>query len=96
MSFGYSIHEGEVGYLELLSRAETACRIAKSRGDGISVGWSESIEDDLMFTIRGVRCDKCRAKIDCDIPESAAAVRNTLLLCPYCGGSLNEAATSAS
>lgn len=88
MSFGYAVSEGEIGFLDLLARAETACRIAKDRGDGVSVGWSESIADKLMFTIRGVRCNTCKAKIDCDIPEAAAAIRNSLQCCPYCSGSL--------
>jgi diguanylate cyclase (GGDEF)-like protein len=43
MSFGYALSEPEVGFGELLARAEAACRVAKREGNGTCVGWAAEL-----------------------------------------------------
>ena len=84
MSFGYAVSQGEMSFDDLLARAETACQVAKSQGDGVCVEWSEEIETQAVDRLRG-RCLNCGAKFTCDVPRLAAPTGRKLLCCPYCG-----------
>src|SRR5205807_10380366 len=68
MSFGYALSLGEIDFTDLVSRAETACQIAKSKGDGKCVEWTEEIERQAIDRLRA-RCDACGSLIDCAIPR---------------------------
>ena len=88
MSFGYAIGRGEADFADLLAKAETACQIAKSQGDGVCIGWSEEIERQAVHRFRG-RCLNCGAKIMCDVPRQATPV-SRLLSCCVCGEPLAD------
>lgn len=85
MSFGYAVNDGKTSFSDLLERAEMACQYAKNQGDGICVGWSESIKQNPIVNLRD-RCQNCGAKISCNVPTQNAPVK--LKLCPCCGDSL--------
>jgi ribosomal protein S27AE len=85
MSFGYAIKDGKTSVSDLLERAEMACQYAKAEGDGFCVGWSEEIQRNQLINLRE-RCQKCGAKISCNIPAQNAPTK--LKLCPCCGESL--------
>jgi diguanylate cyclase (GGDEF)-like protein len=87
MSFGYAISEGKVSYDDLLARAETACQIAKSQGDGVCVEWTEEIERQAVDSLRD-RCAHCNTTITCKVPRQAAPKGGKMLCCPCCGKSL--------
>jgi diguanylate cyclase (GGDEF)-like protein len=81
MSFGIALGQGEVDFDELLSRAETACHLAKSKGDGRSVRWSEDIERAAMDRLRE-HCQSCGCTIDCTVPRQKKSRK--LVVCPLC------------
>ncbi|MGA9997255.1 MAG: GGDEF domain-containing protein [Pyrinomonadaceae bacterium] len=85
MSFGYAINDGSVNFDELLKRAEMACQYAKDRGDGACVGWSEEMQRNPLVNLRD-RCQKCGAKISCNVPKQNAPAK--LKSCPCCDKSL--------
>lgn len=87
MSFGYAVSEDEVGYDDLLSRAETACQVAKSKGKGVWVEWTEELERDAVDSLRD-RCAHCNAIITCEVPRQVAPKDGRMLCCPCCGKSL--------
>lgn len=89
MSFGYSISQGEADFSVLVNRAETACQVAKSQGDGVCVEWSDEIERQAIDILRD-DCMNCGAKIECKVPRQAAPDNRRLLGCPCCGMSLGE------
>lgn len=84
MSFGYAVSQGEADYADLIARAETACQMAKSQGDGTCVEWSEEIERQAIDSLRD-RCQNCEAKITCQVPRKAVPINRKLLCCPCCG-----------
>jgi diguanylate cyclase (GGDEF)-like protein len=84
MSFGYAVRQGEASFTELFAKAEIACQVAKSKGDGACVGWSEEIERDRTDRLRA-RCAKCGAVIWCDVPQQVVPKNKKLLFCPCCG-----------
>jgi diguanylate cyclase (GGDEF)-like protein len=87
MSFGYAISSGAISFDDLLSRAETACQVAKGLGDGVWVEWTEEIEREAVNSLRD-RCMNCNATITCKVPRQAAPENGKLLCCPCCGKSL--------
>jgi diguanylate cyclase (GGDEF)-like protein len=82
MSLGYAISDGKTSFRDLLKRAEDACQNAKALGDGVCVMWSEDIKLNPLIRIPG-RCQKCSAKISCNVPAQNAPAK--LKLCPCCG-----------
>jgi diguanylate cyclase (GGDEF)-like protein len=84
MSFGYAVSQGGVAFDELLARAEIACQIAKSQGDGICVEWSEEIQRQAIISLRD-HCLKCDATITCSVPQQSVPRNRNLLCCPCCG-----------
>ena len=87
ISFGYSVSRGEVGFADLLAKAETACGVAKSQGDGFCVEWSEELERQTTEPLRD-RCTKCDATITCNVPPKSMPPDRKLRCCPCCGESL--------
>ncbi|HXI23759.1 MAG TPA: GGDEF domain-containing protein [Pyrinomonadaceae bacterium] len=87
ISFGYAVSGGEIDFIDLLSRAEAACQIAKSQGDGKCVRWTEEIERQTMESLRH-RCRNCGSLIVCSIPKAALPAKRQLTTCPCCGMTL--------
>ncbi|MBA3243537.1 MAG: GGDEF domain-containing protein [Acidobacteria bacterium] len=85
MSLGYAISDGKASFEELLERAEVACQLAKAQGDGICVEWMDKIKSNPLVRRSG-RCQKCSARISCNVPEQNAPAE--LKFCPCCGGEL--------
>jgi diguanylate cyclase (GGDEF)-like protein len=82
MSFGYVYSDGKTSFRDLLTRAETACQYAKTKGDGKCVEWIEDMKRNPLIRIGG-RCLNCNAKISCNVPKQNAPA--TLSYCPCCG-----------
>jgi diguanylate cyclase (GGDEF)-like protein len=94
MSFGYAISVGAISFDDLLSKAETACQVAKGLGDGVLIEWTEEIERGAVDNLRD-RCRNCNATITCKVPRQAAPKDGKMLCCPCCGQSLvNDHITS--
>jgi diguanylate cyclase (GGDEF)-like protein len=89
MSFGYAVSQGEAGFADLLTKAETACQVAKAIGDGACVEWSEEIELQAVENLRD-RCTNCGTIIRCNVPRRLAPENRKLLCCPCCGESLSD------
>ncbi len=87
MSFGYVFNDGKTSFRDLLTRAEAACQYAKAKGDGTSVEWIKDMETHPHIRITG-RCQKCAAKINCNMPKENAPAK--LKFCPCCGDLLSE------
>jgi diguanylate cyclase (GGDEF)-like protein len=85
MSLGYVRSDGKTGFNDLLGRAEVACQYAKAQGDGACAEWSDDIKHNPLVRRTG-RCQKCRARISCNVPEQNAPTE--LKVCPCCGESL--------
>lgn len=84
VSFGCAISKGEVGFADLLARAEVACQAAKFEGDGTLVEWSDELEAEGTQVIRG-RCTVCKASITCYAPKEAIPKSQAIEFCPCCG-----------
>ena len=82
MSFGYAISDGKASFSDLLGRAEVACQYAKVRGDGACIEWTSNIELNPLVRL-GSRCEKCGARISCNVSQQSAPLR--LGSCPCCG-----------
>lgn len=87
MSFGYAISSGDTDFADLLTKAETACLIAKRRGDGTYVEWSEELNRQAVDVLRD-RCPACQTEITCRVPKHAVPANKRLLYCPCCGATL--------
>jgi diguanylate cyclase (GGDEF)-like protein len=86
ISFGYAVSQGEIAFSDLMVRAEAACQVAKVKGDGIVIEWSEETERHAIENIRG-RCPHCEASITCYAPHEAIPKDKKLVCCPCCGNS---------
>ena len=82
MSLGYVLSDGKSSLSELQERAEVACQHAKLQGEGTCVEWSGAIESNPLVR-RTARCEKCGARIICNIPKLGAPQH--LICCPSCG-----------
>jgi diguanylate cyclase (GGDEF)-like protein len=92
MSFGYACTDadGAPDFPTLLDRAEQACIVAKSRGDGTCVEWtSELASSQEVVTLRS-RCPECSATIVCDMPAAKAPQQRRLRICPACETRLDQ------
>lgn len=87
MSFGYAIAEDEVGFGDLLDRAEAACRVAKREGNGTCAKWVEELGS--VESMRG-RCVSCEADVTCYVPQRTESKRRAVLCCPCCGTALAQ------
>jgi diguanylate cyclase (GGDEF)-like protein len=86
ISFGYTVSKGEIAFSDLMVRAEAACQVAKAKGDGVVIEWSEETERQAIKSIRG-RCPHCEASITCYAPREAIPKDEKLVCCPCCGNS---------
>jgi diguanylate cyclase (GGDEF)-like protein len=93
ISFGYAISTGEIAFSDLIARAEVACQVAKAKGGGVCVEWSDEIEKQAMQSIRG-RCPTCEASITCYVRTEMKPKDSKFLCCPCCGNSLAEEASA--
>jgi len=82
MSLGYVVSDGKSSLSELQERAEVACQHAKLQGEGTCIEWSGAIESNPLVR-RTARCEKCGARISCNIPKLSAP--QNLICCPSCG-----------
>lgn len=82
MSIGYAVSDGKTSFDDLLKRAEDACKHAKAQSDGACVEWTEGIEINPLVRRSG-SCQKCGARISCNLPERNAPPE--LKFCPCCG-----------
>jgi diguanylate cyclase (GGDEF)-like protein len=85
MSLGYARSDEKTSFDDLLKRAEAACQHAKTQGAGACVEWTEDRKLNRPVRKNG-KCQKCSAKISCDVPEQNAPAN--LKFCPCCGESL--------
>jgi len=83
MSFGLARADGKADFHLLMERAEVACQVAKSQGDGELVEWTEELATQAYRSIRG-RCRKCGTKVVCDVPATANSSVNSIRVCPVC------------
>ena len=82
MSIGYVQSDRKTSFEDLLGRAEKACQLAKAKGEGVCVEWTEDMNDNPLVRIRG-SCLKCGARISCNVPKQNAPT--SLKSCPCCG-----------
>ena len=85
MSIGYVRNDGKASFEDLLGRAEKACQLAKAKGEGVCMDWTEDMKHNPLVRISG-RCRKCGARISCNVPKQNAPA--TLKSCSCCGESL--------
>lgn len=83
MSVGYIRNDGKASFEDLLGRAEKACQLAKAKGEGLCMEWTEHMNHNPLVRISG-RCRKCGARISCNVPKQNVPL--TLKSCPCCGG----------
>jgi diguanylate cyclase (GGDEF)-like protein len=82
VSFGYAISDGQNDFETVKSRAEVACKIAKSQGDGTCVGWTPKMEHDSFESLRD-NCPDCLSVTSCEVPASLNI--NKVQFCGACG-----------
>ena len=88
MSFGYAVSDNKASFEELLARAETACQVAKSKGDGVCIQWTDQIERRAMKSVRG-RCTKCEASIIFYASAEVLPANRKPVCCPCCASSFS-------
>lgn len=82
VSFGITFNDDESDFQKLHSRAEMACKKAKTLGGGKYVEWNEEIERNRLETLRR-NCRHCQTIIKADVPaDILSAVR--IQICPIC------------
>jgi GGDEF domain-containing protein len=86
MSLGLAFSDGKTSFSDLLERAEIACQYAKAKGDGACIEWTRELLVNPVVRI-GAKCQKCGAKISCNLPKQNAPTE--LKVCPCCGESLH-------
>ncbi len=86
ISFGYACTDadGAPDFPTLLDRAEQACIVAKSRGNGTCVEWTSELASSQAIVPIRTRCEGCNATISCDIPAAHAPPSGKLRVCPVC------------
>jgi diguanylate cyclase (GGDEF)-like protein len=87
MSFGFAVSDRRTTFSELKERAEVACQHGKAKEDGSCVEWSEDIQFNPLVR-RSARCERCRARISCNVPRRTAPA--FLAVCPCCAESLQK------
>lgn len=85
MSFGYACTDAEDApdFNTLLDRAEKACLLAKSLGDGTCIEWTAAMSSDERVQLRS-RCLVCDATISFDVAKTRAPEPRRLRVCPAC------------
>lgn len=85
MSFGYAVSVEGIEFEITKSRAELACKKAKTKGDVMCLEWTEELEQSSLQSLRHT-CKKCETIIACEVPEKLEL--NNLKICPACGNTL--------
>lgn len=80
MSFGFCVVEKNVTFADLLTRAETACEVAKRAGGGKLVDWTPELDVQRPRTLR-TKCASCATTMTLSIP---ADVLGETFSCPVC------------
>lgn len=88
VSFGIAFNDEIADFQELHSRAETACKKAKTLGGGKYLEWSEELERNRLEPLRR-NCPHCRTIIKADVPVAVTAEMK-IQICPICKTSLDE------
>lgn len=84
-SIGIADPAEDIGWVQLIKRADLASKASKRQNDE-PIHWSPSIEEDEMVE-RRKRCASCAATISMHIARSAL-VPDALKSCPNCGAAL--------
>lgn len=88
VSFGIAFNDEESDFQKLHSRAETACKKAKTLGGGRYVEWSEEIERNRLEPLRR-NCPRCQTIIKADVPVAIISDMK-IQICPICTTSFNK------
>jgi diguanylate cyclase (GGDEF)-like protein len=83
---GIASPDESVGLVELMARADTACKVSKDRGD-VPVVWSQEISNETASINLRKRCPSCTATISLQI-AGAKFSPDGFKSCPNCGGLL--------
>ncbi|HQU94470.1 MAG TPA: GGDEF domain-containing protein [Pyrinomonadaceae bacterium] len=82
MSFGFAIGDDVTDFRELKTRAEMACRFAKTLGHGTVEGWTGELQRNT-FTSKRKTCPNCGAVNSCSVPPNRSDI--SLVACSCCG-----------
>ncbi len=85
VSFGYAVSNEGIEFEIIKSKAELACKKAKTKGDGTCLEWTAELEQTSLKSLRHT-CEKCESIIACEVPETLES--NKLKNCPVCGNQL--------
>jgi diguanylate cyclase (GGDEF)-like protein len=81
VSFGIAINDENSDFQEIKSRAEVACKKAKTLGNGKFFEWNSDMEQNKLKEVRG-GCFDCNVTIDMSFPLLNKSKIN--LSCPFC------------
>jgi hypothetical protein len=86
VSFGIALGDEYSDFQEIKSRAETACKKAKTLGNGRYFEWNDEMEQSKLKEMRG-SCFDCQVTIDVSFPLFNNS--KIKLLCPFCQKKIN-------
>ncbi len=86
VSFGIAISDENSDFQKIKSRAESACKKAKTLGNGKFFEWNSEMEQNKLKEVRG-SCFDCNVTIDMSFPLLIKS--NINLFCPFCQNSIN-------
>lgn len=86
VSFGIAYNDNVTDFQKLHSRAEVACKKAKTLGSGKYVEWSEELERNRFEPLRR-NCPHCQTIIKADVPVGIIS-EIKIQICPICATSL--------
>ncbi len=81
VSFGIAVSAEDSDFQEIKSRAEVACKKAKSIGAGKFVEWDDELEQTKLKEVRA-NCFNCNVSIEMSFPSVNKSKVN--LACPFC------------
>lgn len=82
VSFGIAFNDDVSDFQRLHSRAEMACKKAKTSGGGKYLEWSEELERNRLEPLRR-NCPHCRTVIKADVPVAKISDMK-IQICPVC------------
>jgi diguanylate cyclase (GGDEF)-like protein len=88
VSFGIALNDNVSDFRTLRSRAELACKKAKTLGGGKFFEWTEELERSRMEELRET-CHKCGTITECNVPTDKKEIKS-ILRCPNCQISFAE------
>jgi diguanylate cyclase (GGDEF)-like protein len=87
VSFGIAFSDDESDFQKLHSRAEMACKKAKTLGGGKYYEWDEDLERNSLETLRR-NCRHCRTIIKAEVPSDKISDVK-IQTCPICSSPLD-------